>query len=231
MSEPSAQKSPITLHWLEKSRSHRILWLLEELQIPYDLKTYKRDSKTFLADPALTKVHPLGKSPVIEDNGKVIAESGLIVEYLIDKYGPFLQPDSDDNKLKVKYFLHYAEGSLQPVVFLLYLSQRVRSAPMPFFIRPIARLLMDGQDKAYAGPDAQKQLEFLENELKTTGTGFFVGDQLSGADIILLFPLELAQVRAGLVKDKYPLLIDWLNRMHDREAFKRATSKVEISKL
>lgn len=190
---------------------------------------YKRNRKTQLADPALKKVHARGKSPIIEDNGVVIAESGLIVEYLIDRYGKDskLYPKSSDDALKVKYYLHYAEGSLQPILLLLYITAMARKAPMPFFIRPIAAKILDSMDKAFAGPDAKEQLIFLESELAKNESGFFVGNTLTGADIILIFPLQMAISRAGLTEEAYPLLWKWLIDMQSRDAFHKANAKVE----
>ncbi|KAK7205389.1 glutathione S-transferase [Myxozyma melibiosi] len=222
-------RSPIILHWLVQSRSHRILWLLEELELPYEVKVYKRNAKTQLADPALKAVHPRGKSPIIEDDGTVIAESGLIIEYLIEKYGKHtsLYPKTPEDLLKARYYLHYAEGSLQPVLLFLYITYMTRNAPMPFFIRPIARRILDAMDNAFAAPDAKQQLQLLEDELTRNGTGFFVGDSCTGADIILIFPLQGAVTRAGLTKKAYPALWKYMNDMQDRDAYKRANEKVE----
>ncbi|KAK9453719.1 glutathione S-transferase [Dipodascopsis uninucleata] len=223
-----SQKPKLILHWLEFSRSHRILWLLEELGLEYEIKLYHRDKKTRLADPALAKIHPLGKSPVLEDGDKIIAESGLIIDYLITNYGQKseLIPKTADDQFQVKYYLYYAEASLQPTMLLLFISQTVRNGPMPFFIRPIARKIMDQVDASYAGPDAVKNLKYLESQLKSVGTGYFVGNTLTGADIILSFPLEMAVSRAGLNSTKYPLLSKWIDDIHSREAYKRANEKI-----
>ncbi|KAK9447316.1 glutathione S-transferase [Limtongia smithiae] len=224
---PAPTPAPtLVLHWLEQSRSHRILWLLEELHLPYTLKVYKRDPRTFLADPALKQVHPRGKSPVLEDNGMIIAESGLIIEYLISKYGKDMKPKTEGEEMKVKYYLHYAEGSLMPIMLLLFVTNNIRSAKVPFFIRPIARTIANKTDDAFAGPDATSQLEFLESQLANSSTGYFVGGSLSGADIILIYPLQVAVLRAGLTQEKYPLLYRWLEAMQAREAYKRADEVV-----
>ncbi|KAK9244307.1 glutathione S-transferase [Lipomyces tetrasporus] len=225
--DDSGPSSGLVLHWLENSRSHRILWLLEELQIPYSLKVYKRNPKTLLADPALRNVHPLGKSPVLTDGDKVIAESGVIIEYLVRKYGATsdLVPKTTEDEEVVKYYLHYSEASLQPDMLLLLVSNNVRHAPVPFFIRPIARKIADSMDSAFAGPDAKLQLEYLEASLKKNGTGYFVGDGLTGADIILIFPLQMAKSRAGLSTEAYPHLWKWVEDMQARDAYIRADKK------
>ncbi|KAK9332413.1 glutathione S-transferase [Lipomyces starkeyi] len=227
MAQTESESSGLVLHWLENSRSHRILWLLEEIKVPYTLKVYKRNPKTFLADPALRQVHPLGKSPVLTDGDKVIAESALIIEYLISKYGgtSCLVPKTTEDQETVKYYLHYTEASLHPDMLLLFITNSVRHAPMPFFIRPIARKIANSMDSAFAAPDATKQLDYLESNLEQNGTGYFVGDGLTGADIILIFPLQLARSRAGLTKEAYPHLWKWLEDMQSRDAYVRADKK------
>ncbi|KAK9326106.1 hypothetical protein V1517DRAFT_360217 [Lipomyces orientalis] len=198
----------------DMSRSHRILWLLEELQLPYTLKTYKRDPKTYRAEKSLKEVHPLGKSPVITDNGKVIAESIVIMEYLIYKYGGSspLVPKTTELEDEVKYYLVYAESTLQPNLLVLFVSNKIRQSSVPFFIRPVVTRVT--------------QLDYLESKLKTNGTDYFVGDCLTGADIILIFPLKLAKSRAALTKDQYPLLWKWIEQMEGRDAYVRAGRKV-----
>ncbi|KAK9373319.1 glutathione S-transferase [Lipomyces chichibuensis] len=227
MLSSGSEPSGLVLHWLENSRSHRILWLLEEIEVPYTLKVYKRNRKTFLADPALKRVHPLGKSPVLTDGDKVIAESALIIEYLISKYGGSsgLVPKTTEDEEMVKYYLHYTEASLHPDMLLLFITNSVRHAPMPFFIRPFARKIADSMDSAFAAPDATKQLDYLESNLEQNGTGYFVGHGLTGADIILIFPLQLARSRAGLTKQAYPHLWKWLEDMQSRDAYVRADKK------
>ncbi|KAK9323703.1 hypothetical protein V1517DRAFT_319619 [Lipomyces orientalis] len=228
MASTNSSSSPVVLHWLENSRSHRILWLLEELEVPYSLKIYRRNPKTFLAEPGLSQIHPLGKSPILTDGEKVIAESALIIEYLINKYGgnSSIVPKTMEDKESVKYYLHYAEASLQPVMLLLSVSNYVRHGPLPVFMRPVVKRVTDAVDNAFAGPDAKKQLEYLEGRLKLNGTGYFVGDRLTGADIILIFPLQIAKSRAGLTRETYPLLWNWLEDMLGRDAYFRADKKV-----
>ncbi|KAK9354242.1 glutathione S-transferase [Lipomyces doorenjongii] len=222
-STQSGCPSGLVLHWLEKSRSHRILWLLEELQVPYSLKVYKRNPKTFRSDPALKQVHSLGKSPVLTDGDKVVAESALIVQYLVTKYGgkSSLVPKTAEDQERVTYYLHYSEASLQPDMLLLLVSDNVRHS-----LWPSARKIADYMDGAFAGPDAKMQLEYLEDKLKQNGTGYFVGDRLTGADIMLIFPLQMAKSRAGLTKETYPILWKWVDDMQKRDAYVRADKKV-----
>ncbi|KAK9464419.1 glutathione S-transferase [Lipomyces arxii] len=221
--------SGLTLYWLEMSRSHRILWLMEELKLEYKLKLFNRDPKTHLAEPALKKVTPLGKAPVVTDNGKTVAESGLIIDYLISKYGSSssLVPVDADEEFNVKYFLHYGEATIMPIMVLLYVSQGIRNSPAPFFIKPLLRKVAEQMDGSYAGPDSVKELEYLETCLGKTGTGYFVGNHLTGADIMLIFPLQMAVGRAGLNEEKYPLLWKWLQDMQAREAYVAADSRVK----
>ncbi|KAK9451091.1 uncharacterized protein V1518DRAFT_431767 [Limtongia smithiae] len=227
--DTSAPEPTVVLHWLEESRSHRILWLLEELNVPFAIKIYSRDPHTHMAGPELKKVHPRGKFPVIEDNGKVVAESGLIIEYLIAKYGKgtvFDWPKTADQEFDVKYYLHYAEGSFIATLLLLILTAGIRSLGMPFFVRPLVRLITEKIDGAFAKPDAIEQLTFLEDRLKENGTGYFVGSALSGADIILIFPVQLSISLVGMTKEQFPVLYEWMEAMENREAYKRANKRV-----
>ena len=131
----------LTVHHLNNSRSQRVLWLLEELGVPYEIKRYERDPNTMLAPPELRAVHPLGKSPVITDDGQTLAESGAIIEYLVDKYGQgrFAPAAGTPERLRYTYWMHYAEGSAMPPLLLKLIALRIASAPMPFFAKPIAR--------------------------------------------------------------------------------------------
>ncbi len=199
----------IRVHHLNNSRSQRVLWLLEELDIPYEVVCYQRDKKTMLAPAELKRVHPLGKSPVIEDNGKIFAETGLIVDYLVQRYGPALAPPpASELHWRYKYWLHYAEGSLMPPLLLKLVIGRLGLLGRP------ARGFVDAQLKLH--------LDYLEAEL--TGAQWFVGDRFSAADIMLSFPLEAARDRAGL-DQKRPKLFDFLQRIHARPEYKRAIEK------
>lgn len=211
----------ITLHHLNNSRSQRILWLLEELGLPYEIKRYQRDPKTMLAPPELKRVHPLGKSPVITDDGLTVAESGAIIQYLAEGYGEgkLLPPAGTPERLRCNYWLHYAEGSAMPPLLLKLVLNRVRTAPAPFFVKPIARSIADKVDRSFTDPQLKLHLDYLEAELGAHE--WFVGDSLSAADIQLSFPLEAFAAR-GALGGNYPHLDAFLQRIHARPAYRRA---------
>ena len=197
----------LTLHHLNDSRSQRILWLLEELGTPYEIRRYQRDATTRLAPPELTAVHPLGKSPVITDGEITIAESGAIVDYVVGKYGAALQPKSDRDKVAHSEWLHYAEGSaMLPLMLNLYVG-RLKQAGAPLHPR------IDSEMANHLG--------YIDGALK--GREFFVGSSLSGADIQMSFVAEMAKVFDKL--GPYPSLAGWLARMHARPAFQRSVEK------
>jgi len=205
----------IIVHHLENSRSQRILWLLEELAMPFEVRRYARDRKTMLAPPELKTVHPLGKSPVIEDadsaseGGRVIAETGAIVEYLVEKAGGTLGPPANrDAVLRYRQFLHYAEGSMMPPLLALLVVNRLGLLGKPARA-PVQRML-------------DVHLDWLETEL--AGRDWFAGDEFTAADIMMSFPLEASRHRAGL-GDSRPNLIDWLERIHARPAYAEALRK------
>ena len=214
----------ITLHHLNNSRSQRVLWLLEELGLPYEIKHYQRDAKTMLAPPELRAVHPLGKSPVITDDDVTVAESGAIVEYLIDLYGQgrFKPAIGTPERLRYTYWLHYAEGSLMPPLLLKLVFDEVEKAPMPFFIKPIAKAISGKVKSAFISPQITQHLDYLERELGKSV--WFAGTEFTGADIQMSFALEAAEARAGL-NDSRPHLMAWLKRIHARPAYNRALKK------
>jgi len=211
----------ITLHHLENSRSQRVLWLLEELALPYEVKRYARDKQTMLAPPALTLVHPLGKSPVITEGENTVAESGAIVEYLLDTHGNgrLRPPAGTPERRRFTYWLHFAEGSAMPPLLMKLVFDKVRSAPMPFFIKPVAKGIADKVTSSFIAPNLERQLDFMESEL--ANRAWFAGDEFSAADIQMSFPLEAAAGRAGLNSSR-PKLMDWLARIHARPAYQRA---------
>ncbi|HEY8025192.1 MAG TPA: glutathione S-transferase [Burkholderiaceae bacterium] len=213
----------IILHHLNNSRSQRVLWLLEELGLPYELKRYERDPKTALAPPALLAVHPLGKSPIITDNGVAVAESGAIIEYLLDKYGAGrLRPESEIDRRRFTYWLHYAEGSAMPPLLLSLVFSRVAQAPAPFFVRPIARAIADKVRKAFIDPQINLHFDFMEKELGKSL--WFAGEEFSAADIQMSFAVEAAAARGALEKNR-PKLSAFLKRIHARPAYQRALEK------
>jgi len=214
----------IIVHHLNNSRSQRILWLLEELGLAYEIKKYQRDPKTMLAPPELRAVHPLGKSPVIQDGDTIVAESGAIIEYLVGRYGNGrLEPKPDTaERLRYTYFLHYAEGSAMPPLLLKLVFDRVENAPAPFFVRPIARAIAGKVKDSFVLPQIRQHLAFLEGELAERD--WFAGDAFSAADIQVSFPLEAAAARGGL-DGKYPKLSGFLERIHARPAYGRALER------
>jgi len=214
----------ITVHHLNNSRSQRVLWLLEELGVPYRVQRYERNAKTMLAPPELKAVHPLGKSPVISDEGTTVAESGAIVEYLIERHGQGrLAPRAGTpERLRYTYWLHYAEGSLMPLLLLKLVFGRLRSAPAPFFIKPVIKGIVGKVGQAFIDPNLRQHLSYLEAELaKST---WFAGEELTGADIQMSFPVEAAAARGGL-DGRYPRLQAFLERIHARPAYQRALEK------
>ena len=219
----------ITVHHLENSRSQRVLWLLEELAVPYEVKRYQRHPKTMLAPPELARVHPLGKSPVISDSdgasdgdgATVVAESGAIVEYLIDVHGGGrLRPvQGSAEQRRYTYWLHFSEGSLMPPLLLKLVFDKVRQAPVPFFIKPVVRGIADKVTAGFIAPNLTRLLAFMEAEL--ANRAWFAGAEFTAADVQMSYPLEAAAERAGL-DARYPALTDWLARIHARPAYVKA---------
>ena len=197
------------VHHLENSRSQRVLWLLEELGFPYEVKRYERHPKTMRAPPELKRVHPLGKSPAIEDQGRVIAETGAIIEYLVEKAEGRLGPPANrESVLRYRQFVHYAEASMMPPLFGLLIVNRLGLLGRPARA-PILAMLGE-------------HLDWLETELSSRD--WFAGDEFSAADIMMSFPLEVSRGRAGLGAER-PNLIDWLERIHARPAYAAALQK------
>tara|TARA_R110000782_G_scaffold57702_7_gene121021 strand:+ start:1644 stop:2330 length:687 start_codon:yes stop_codon:yes gene_type:complete len=214
----------ITVHHLENSRSQRILWLLEELEIDYEIRKYKRDPVTSLAPPELAELHPMGKAPVVVDGDIVLAESAAIIEFLVDKYGQGkLRPEAGtDEHRSYTYWLHFAEGSLMPLMLVSLIVARIANAPMPFFAKPVARGIAGKVKAGYLDPNVKRSLDFMEKTL--TASHFFCGNELSAADIQMSFPIEAAAVRSNLQSD-YPKLSEFLERIHARPAYQRALEK------
>jgi glutathione S-transferase len=214
----------LTVHHLEHSRSQRVLWLLEELGLAYEIQSYKRNPKTGLAPPALKKVHPLGKSPVVTDGDVTVAESGAIVEYLVETYGKgaLVPPAGTPERRRWTYWLHFAEGSAMPPLLMTLVFNRIKAAKMPFFAKPIARGIADNVMKSFVQPNLDSQLAFMESELAKSP--WFAGTDFSAADIQMSFPLEAAAARGGL-DAAYPKLSDFLARIHARPAYRKALER------
>lgn len=213
------------LHHLNNSRSLRVLWLLEELGVDYELKQHRRDQETLLAPPELRAVHPLGKAPVVIDDDLTLAESGAIIEYLLECYGKGrLAPRiGSPERLRYTYWLHYAEGTAMPPLLLKLIVDRMEDAPMPFAVRPLARIIAERMREAYVAPQVASQLSFMEGELRKTV--WFAGDEFTAADVQMSFPVACARARCGLTAASHPRLTAWLDRIHTRPAYQRAIAK------
>ncbi len=214
----------ITVHHLNNSRSQRILWLLEELGLEYDLKYYERDPKTMLAPASLRQVHPLGKSPVITDGELTIAESGAIIEYLIERYGngKLIPPPSTPERLRYTFWLHYAEGSAMPPLLLKLVFDKIEESPMLFLVRPLVMVISKGAKSSFIEPQIKQHLDYQEAELGKSL--WFAGNEFTAADIQMSFPLECAASRAGLDTSR-PKLMDFLKGIHARPAYQRALER------
>jgi glutathione S-transferase len=212
----------LTVHHLNNSRSQRVLWLLEELELPYEIKFYQRDAKTQLAPPELRAVHPLGKSPVVTDEGATIAETGAIIEFIVEKAGGRLRPAAGTpERLRWTYWLHYAEGSLMPPL-LMRLIFSLLPARSPGLLRPLVRSISDRTMTGYIDPQLKSHFDFLEAELGRST--WFAGAEFSAADVMMSFPLEAGGVRAGAFTGR-PRLRAFVDAIHARPAYKRALAK------
>jgi glutathione S-transferase len=213
----------LTVHHLDNSRSQRVLWMLEELGVEYEIAYYKRDSQTMLAPPELRAVHPLGKSPVVTDGAHTLAESGAILEYLVERYGGgrFVPPQGTPAYLRYRYWMHYAEGSLMPPLLLKLISGRIAGAKMPFFAKPIARKIAGSLESGFVTPQLTLHFDYVDREL--AATGWFAGDAFTAADVQMSFPLEAGAKRAGA--NKRPAIRAFLERIHARPAYQRALQR------
>ncbi|GJH04719.1 glutathione S-transferase [Paraburkholderia terrae] len=214
----------LIVHHLNNSRSQRVLWLLEELGVPYEIKRYQRDPKTMLAPPELRAVHPLGKSPVVTDDGQTLAESAAIIEYLLERYGQgrFEPAAGTPERQKFRYWMHYAEGSAMPPLLLKLVALRIGSAPMPFFAKPIAKKISSTLQSTFIDPQIALHMGFIEDSLRTTG--WFAGNEFTAADIQMSFPLEAATAR-GNRDAKYSSVARFLDTIHARPAYQRALER------
>src|SRR5271170_3704388 len=214
----------VIVHHLNNSRSQRVLWLLEELGVSYEVKRYERNAQTMLAPSALLAVHPLGKSPVIVDGTITVAESGAIVEYLVEKYGGgrLIPSPGTPERLRYTYWLHYAEGSIMPPLLFKLVFNRIASNPAPWPVSAIARRIAATVQNSFVDPNLKRHLDYMEAELGTHS--WFAGEQFTAADVQMSFPLEAAKSRAGLDSSR-PKLVAYLDRIHARDAYKRALER------
>jgi glutathione S-transferase len=214
----------VVVHHLNNSRSQRVLWLLEELGVPYEVKRYERDGKTMLAPASLLAIHPLGKSPVIVDGDVKVAESGAIIEYLVDKYGGgrLVPPLGTAQRLRYTYWLHYAEGSAMSPLLLKLVFDRVAANPVPWPVSAIARRIAATVTHTLIAPNLKRHLDYIEGELGAHA--WFAGEQFTAADVQMSFPLEIAVARAGLNASR-PKSMAFLDRIQARDAYKRALER------
>jgi glutathione S-transferase len=212
----------LIVHHLNNSRSQRVLWLLEELGVPYEIIRYNRQPN-MLAPPELRAIHPLGKSPVITDNGNTIAESGAIIEYLVKTYGNgrLIPADSTPERLRFTYWLHYAEGSAMPPL-LLKLIFMMLSKRAPVLMRPLVNAIAAKALNTLVDPQLKQHMAFWEGELSKSE--WFAGNEFTAADIQMSFPLEAASARAGL-EHGHAKAMTWLTKIHARPAYQRALEK------
>lgn len=219
----------ITLHALEQSRSFRIVWLLELLGLNYDLHQHARDSQTLLAPAALRDVHPLGKAPVLQDGDMLLAESGAIVDYLISTYGNgrLMPARGSADYWQYQRWLHYAEASLMPLLLVSLIFTRVENAPVPFFIRPVARAISGKVRSQFTAPQLARHLAYIDNTLR--GKSWLMGDEISGADVMLSYPLQAAARRADI--DAYTDIRRYLAQIEKDPAYQRALAKAGMPLL
>lgn len=215
----------IVLHHLNNSRSQRVLWMLEELGLPYEVRFYQRNVQTLLAPPELRAVHPLGKSPVIQDGARTLAESGAIVQYLAETYARdrMIPPAGSDAYWRYVYWMHFAEGTAMPPLLMKLVFGRMKKAPMPFFVRPVARAIADKALNLMVEPNLARHLAYMEGELAKSE--WFAGDAFSAADIQMSFPLEASAARGGLDETSAPRLSAFLEKIHARPAYERALER------
>lgn len=212
----------ITVHHLNNSRSQRVLWLLEELGALYEVKRYERDKTTMLAPKELKAIHPLGKSPVITDGNRTIAETGAIVEYLLENCGRgrLIPPQGSDDRLRYTYWLHYAEGSaMTPLLLKLIFTRLPMNAPG--LLRGVVKSISNKANERMADPQIRTHLDYWDNELSKSQ--WFAGNEFTAADIMMSFPLEAAAARAD--GKSRPMVKAFLDRIHARPAYQAALKK------
>ncbi len=215
----------ITVHHLNNSRSQRILWLLEELKQPYEIKFYERDAETQLAPDSLKQVHPLGKSPVVTDGDRVLAESGAIIDFLGHKYGDgkWVPRRNSKRYQDYMYWLHYAEGSLMSPLLLKLVFDKVKSAKMPFFVKPIAKGIANKVMSSFVTPNIKNHFQYIEDHLAKHD--YFTGDEISGADIQMSFPLEASVARGVIKPSSHPNIHAYVKRIHARAAYQQGLER------
>lgn len=215
----------LIVHHLANSRSQRVLWLLEELGIDYQVERHERDPESGLAPPALLSIHALGKSPVVVDNEQTLAETGAIVEYLIDRYGNGrLRPGPDSAELQTyRYWLHYAEGTFMPYMVMSLVVDRIESAPVPFFVKPVTRGIAKNVRSSFLSPNIERNKAFVEAHL--ANHSWFAGTELSGADFMMIMPLEALVKRGQANAENCPAIHAYVQKVHGLPAYLRALER------
>lgn len=223
----------IKVHWLNKSRAFRVLWLLDHLNITYEIVPYER-TPGFRAPESLKKIHPLGRSPILEveykDNGRkdIVAESGYIFQYVLehfDKEGKLNNSDPQQAE-KIKYYLHYAEGSLQPPLFFEFILGLAKNAKLMFPLSYLTNKVATGISEKYSKGEVKNQLDFIEGEIPKND-GYLVGGKLSAADILLSFPLDTALGRGYCDPNDYPAIANWLEKIKSEPSYEKSKSKAK----
>ncbi|PXA79653.1 glutathione S-transferase [Caulobacter sp. D4A] len=212
----------VVVHHLNNSRSQRVLWLLEELGVPYEVKRYERNLQTMLAPPELRAIHPLGKSPVITDGDKTIAETGAIIEYVLDTYGNgrLIPAAGTPERLRYTYWLHYAEGSaMTPLLLKLVFS--ALPARSPGLLKPLVKAIAGKAQSGFVDPQLKAHIDYWDAELAKSE--WFAGSDFTAADVMMSFPLEAAASRAGA--NSRPRVKAFLERIHARPAYRTALER------
>lgn len=213
----------ITVYGLAQSRSFRLVWLLELLAVEYELVQFSRDNQSLLAPQDLKDIHPLGKAPLLKDGDLVLAESGAIVDYLIRTYGQgkFMPKEGTNDYWEYQRWLHYAEGSLMPLLLMSLVFHKIETAPMPFFAKPIAKKISGKAMDGFIHPQIELHLSYIDTVLAKQD--YFAGDVLSGADIMMSYPLLAVSVRGDL--SRYPHIAAYLHRIEQDSAYQSAIIK------
>lgn len=214
----------LKVHHLENSRSQRVVWLLEELGIEYELITYQRDPKTMLAPASLKRIHPLGKSPVVEDGSRVMAESGAIIESILEQAGEtsLLPAAGSDARFRYRFWLHHAEGTAMPPLVMRLVFSRLDKPPVPSLIRPVARMLSKGVERNFLTPQIRELTRFWDQELARDG--WFAGDKFTAADIQMSFPVLALESRGGV--EACPNVAAFLTKIRERPAYQRTVARI-----
>lgn len=211
----------IKLHHLENSRSTRILWLLEELNLDYELITYKRTAKTLRAPKSAQSLHPLGRFPIVEVDGRILVESGAIITYMVAREGK-CKPTDEEDQLQYTYWLHYAEGSAMTPMIVKLITTGMKNTKLPFFIKPIVKSIAKKIDQSFTDGEIQTHFGWIEKFLSEHQ--YFAGDHFSAADIQMSYPIQASFVRSDVFPNR-PFTQAWLDRVQSRSAYQQALIK------